>query len=742
MPEATNASSVPRTQRIGIASVLLLLLTMSLGMYLGIQTRAQFREIEASWIDYSDGVGRKGVWISSIRGDLGYGGIIHNFKNYVLRREEVYLDRTREQIAQFMAITTEYLQATVDPDERQAITVVRQTIDQYNAVLPTAIQAAEQGWSIERTDAAVRIEDSKAIAALADLELIWTTNLQISADRMLAAVDRGQTLIWIGFVSIAALVMSSLLIGYLLILLLRDMRGAMSQLSAELRRRRELQLSNERLARAVEQSPATIFMTDTEAHIIYANRQFEKLTGWSREEVIGRTPRFLQSGDTPATEYEAIRERLDKGLDWQGVFRNRCKDGGSYWSETKILPLVAADGTIQNYIGIGEDVTEKRQAREQVARAQKLEAVGLLAGGIAHDFNNILTTIVGATHLAALDAEDGSDIALEIEQIDIAARRAQSLVRGLLTFARRTPGLPKPNDLGAIIEEVSRLLRAAKPPTITLDCTDFDSDIFVLGDETHLHQIVMNLCRNAIEVIGGGPGVIQVRAHRLHDDGLDGLAQRPDGWVRLSVTDDGPGMSVETKRHLFDPFFTTKPLGKGSGLGLAVVFGLVDEMGGKIEVESQPKQGASFTIYLPGTDGDAAQAKEEQAGIPRGRERIVLVDDEAEIAATFRRVLLRLGYQVEAFTSPLIALEHIRAAPERPDLLLSDMVMPDMGGEELANAVRELRPDIPVIFCTGYNPSGLEITGPAPELMNKPVDPAKLARRIRSMIDEKVDQPT
>ena len=193
---------------------------------------------------------------------------------------------------------------------------------------------------------------------------------------------------------------------------------------------------------------------------------------------------------------------------------------------------------------------------------------------------------------------------------------------------------------------------------------------------------------------------------------------------------------------VFDPFFTTKPLGKGSGLGLAVVFGLVDEMGGKIEVESQPKQGASFTIYLPGTDGDAAQAKEEQAGIPRGRERIVLVDDEAEIAATFRRVLLRLGYQVEAFTSPLIALEHIRAAPERPDLLLSDMVMPDMGGEELANAVRELRPDIPVIFCTGYNPSGLEITGPAPELMNKPVDPAKLARRIRSMIDEKVDQPT
>ena len=426
MPEATNTNALSRTLRIGLASTMLLALTVTLGLYLGAQTRAQFREIEASWSDYSVGVGRKGVWISSIRGYLGYGGIIHNFKNYVLRREDVYLIRTREQIAQFNSTVTEYTDATVDPDERKAIGTVQQAIESYNAVLPIAIQAVEEGWSVEQTDLAVRIDDSAAIIALAELELLWTANRQYSADRMLAAVSRGQTLIWIGFVSIAALVLSSLLIGYLLILLLRDMRSAVSQLSDELSKRRKLQKSNEQLARAVEQSPTTIFMTDTDANIIYANRQFEKLTGWSRDEVIGRTPRFLQSGETSASEYEAIRRRLDKGQDWQGVFRNRRKDGGSYWAETKILPLVATDGTIQNYIGIGEDVTEKRQAREQVAQAQKLEAVGLLAGGIAHDFNNILTTIVGAAHLAAMDTDEGTDIAVEIEQIDIAARRAQS----------------------------------------------------------------------------------------------------------------------------------------------------------------------------------------------------------------------------------------------------------------------------------------------------------------------------
>lgn len=735
MPEAVNENTLLRSQRIRLASVMLMLLTVSLGIYLGLQTRAQFREVEASWSDYSDGVGRKGVLISSIRGHLGYGGIIHNFKNYVLRREEVYLDRTREQIDQFMATTAEYLETTVDPDERNAIGTVRKTIKQYSAILPLAVQAAEEQWDVARTDDAVRIDDAAAIQALAELERLWTANRQVSADRMLSAVSRGKTLIWIGFASIAGLVMSSLLIGYLLILLLRDMRGALSQLSDELKKRRALQQSNERLVRAVEQGPAAIFMTDTDARIIYANRQFEKLTGWSRDEVIGQTPRFLQSGDTPPAEYEIIRKRLAKGLDWRGVFRNRTKDGGSYWAETKILPLVAADGTVQNYIGIGEDLTEKRQASQQVARAQKLEAVGLLAGGIAHDFNNVLTTIVGAAHLAALDAPEGSEIAVEIEQIDIAARRAQSLVRGLLTFARREPGVRKPTDFGAIIDEVSRLLNASMPPTITLDCTAVEDDLNVLGDETHLHQIVMNLCRNSIEAIGGSLGEIRVLARTLNDDLPEGLAARPGGWVLFEVADNGPGMSAETLQHLFDPFFTTKPLGKGSGLGLAVVFGLIEELDGKIDVTSLPKQGAKFTIYLPGTESGITQPKLEKTEIPRGRERIVLVDDQTEVAATFRRVLLRLGYQVEAFTSPLTALEHIRAEPQRPDLLISDMVMPQMSGEELVNAVRELRPDIPVIICTGYNPSGLKIAGPAVDLMNKPVDPAKLARSIRAMID-------
>ncbi|WP_227268498.1 PAS domain S-box protein [Roseobacter weihaiensis] len=735
MPENVHSNALSRTRRIGLASLASLFITVGLGLFLGVQTREQFREVEENWNEYSLDIGQKGEWISAIRGHLGYGGIIHNFKNYVLRKDPIYLHRTEEQIDQFLAVTDLYLTATADPREREALQIVRETILRYSAALPVAVRAAEQGWPTERTDTAVRISDTEALQALADLEQIWSVNRQTSADRMLAAVNRGQTLIWIGFLSIAALVCLALLIGYLLVLLLRDMRDAVLRLSDELHRRRELQKSNERLAQAVEQSPATIFMTDTDAKIIYANRQFEKITGWQRDEVIGQTPRFLQSGDTPASEYAAIRRRLDKGEDWQGVFRNRCKDGSSYWAETKILPLLGEDGSVRNFIGMGEDITEKRQAREQVARAQKLEAVGLLAGGIAHDFNNILTTIVGAAHLAAMDAPAGSDIEVEVDQIDIAARRGQSLVQGLLTFARRTPGSLQPTSLTAVIEEVSRLLQASMPPTITLKRDGIGDDLTVLGDDTYLHQIVMNLCRNAVEAIGAEPGQIAIDARVLDDHVPAGLEPREGGWIVFCVSDNGPGMSAETKQHLFDPFYTTKPLGKGSGLGLAVVCGLIEEMGGRISVDSTPQQGATFTVYLPRAEAGLAKTETAAAEMPRGHERIVLVDDEPDIAVTFRRLLLRLGYRVEAFTSPLVALEHFQSAPDRPDLLISDMVMPDMSGEALVNELRAIRSDLPVIFCTGYNPGGLKIDGPEPEVMHKPIDPARLAQRIRFLLD-------
>ncbi|MEP1328163.1 ATP-binding protein [Pseudophaeobacter sp.] len=731
-----------RFYSIGFAAMALLVVTVSLGVFLGVETRRQFGEIKGSWATYNGEVGQKGAWISSIRGYLGYGGIIHNFKNYVLRRDARYYEQADQQVRQFNAVVEMFLSQTETPAERAALIKLRQTIALYAGNLKVAQQAVVQGLGTAEIDALVRIDDSKAEQALADLEAIWTQARKVATYRIFSAVSQGQDLIGVGFVSIVALILASSIIGTLLVFMLRDMRRTVERLTGELSARRKAEAAETRLASVVEQSPATIVMTDTKAQILYANRRFRELTGWSNEEIIGQTPKFQQSGDTSDETYGDIRTRLDAGLEWQGVFRNRKKDGSTYWADTRILPLLGPDGTVQNFISIGEDITERRQAREQVARAQKLEAVGLLAGGIAHDFNNVLTTIVGAAHLAALDAPEGSDLAAEIEQIEIATKRAQSLVHGLLTFARREPGKPQPVDLCGVVKEVARLLRASLPPTLVLDCSQAENRSIVLADHTKLHQIVMNLARNAAESIGAEEGRITVRVvHR--EIGPRDLAQREEGWVSLEISDTGHGMSAETRARLFDPFFTTKPLGKGSGLGLVVVAGLVEEMEGRIEVDSAPGEGARFTVYLPSTSQpEASTTATVQGEAPRGHERILLVDDETEISATWRRVLMRLGYRVEAYTSSIIAAEKLVEAPDRYDLLITDMVMPDLSGEELANQARSLRPDLPVLICTGYSPTAIKVAGAASDILAKPVEPLKLARHVRAALDRAVTAST
>lgn len=725
---------------IGFAATILLGATVVIGLFLGTETRRQFRDISAGWSDYAGDAEKKGVWISSIRGYLGYGGIIHNFKNFVLRQDEIYLKRLQDQLAQFHDVILAYAQYAIEPQEKAALDSILKTIAAYEAKLPIAKQAAAEKWPVERTDQAVRVDDTKALAALQDLERIWSQKRNDSTERIIDAVGEGETLIGLGFISLFALVVVALSLGGLLFVLLRDMQRALERLSNELAERRRLEQSEKRLARAVEQSPATIVITDTDGRIQYVNRRFEELTGFKMEEIVGRTPRLLQSGDTPDADYNELRKTLERGEEWHGTFRNRKKSGDFYWADTAILPLKGEDGEVNNYIGIGEDITEKKKAREQVARAQKMEAVGLLAGGVAHDFNNILTTIIGAAHLAGLDAEEGSDIANEIAQIDIAAKRAQSLVQQLLTFARRQPAKPRPIDLCAIIGEIVRLIRVSVPPTIAIEFKPEDEVIGVLADPTHLHQVIMNLCRNAVEAIGGADGCISLGASRIVASPLEPGSDQYGDWIRLSIEDNGAGMSADIAKSVFDPFFTTKPMGKGTGLGLTVVATLVQDMRGQISLESEPGKGTRFSIMLPGADTVVESASQKLALIG-GHERILIVDDEADIAATFRRFLIRLGYQVEAFSDPVIAIERYRADPDRFDLVVTDLVMPGMNGEALVEEIWRLNAKCPVIMCTAYRPKKISLGGAGMlEIMDKPIDPPTLAQKIRAMLPQKAAQ--
>ncbi|MDP3960412.1 MAG: PAS domain S-box protein [Pseudorhodobacter sp.] len=727
-------TSTNRTKIIVSAAALLLLVTVASGIYLGAQTRQQFSDIAESWSGYAEDPEKKGVWISSLRGYLGYGGIIHTFKNYVIRKDDAYRIRMLEQLAQFDVVMASYLAEPLPEMERRALETIAATIEEYRRKLEIAERAAHGKWPAERTDRLVKVDDTEAILALRNLEMLWQESRRISTDRIITAVNRGEALIWIGYFAMLLLVLASATIALLIGLLVVDLRRAVVHASEELATRLTHERSEQRLAEAVEQSPTTIIVTDTRGRLQYVNRRFEEVSGWQRVEVIGRTPRFLQSGETPAEDYARMREMLRRGESWQGVLRNLCKDGGSYWVDLTILPLRASDGTIHSYVGIGEDITEKRLAREQIVRSQKIEAVGLMAGGIAHDFNNILTSILGSAHLAALDAPRGSEIAGEIEQIDIAARRARTLVRQLLGFARREPGKPVSTDLCAVITEVERLIRAAIPTTIRIKSVQGCAPVFVLADPTHLHQILMNLCTNAAEAIGGEDGTISIGSQRL-EDAPPGLQPRPEGWVELIVKDTGIGMSDETRANIFDAFYTSKPLGKGTGLGLSVVQGLVQDMGGGIFVESAPGQGARFRIILPGAMVGRVPEMPAASMPQRGNETILIVDDQPEVAATLRRGLMRLGYQVEAFTSPLIALERFERNPDRHRLLISDVVMPDMNGVEMARRMRVLRPDLPVILCTGFNPNGVTLEGGPTQVVAKPIDPNELGRQVRSLLD-------
>lgn len=725
-----------RTYAIGLGAALLLVSTVAAGTYLGHQTQLRFRSVSSSWLTYSETADRKGRWLSALRGHLGYGGIIHDFKNYVLRQDNRYLLAVQRRLPEFYRITDAYLAADMAADERDALWTIRHTIESYEAKLVLAERAAHENWPIAETDRLVRVDDTAAIAALLSLESIWQATRERATADIQRAVAEGEALIDTGFRFLFALAAVAVTLFGLYYLLVRQLGGTVGRLSSELHERLRAEQAEKKLLRAVEQIPATIVITDTRGRIEYVNHRFEELTGYSRAEVAGRTPRFLQSGDTSPDQYGSIRAVLASGQEFRGTFRNRKKDGGSYWADTTILPLTDDDNVVRNFIGIGEDVTEKRRAREQVIKAQKMEAVGLLAGGVAHDFNNVLTTIIGAAHLASLDLEPDSDPGKEVAQIAIAARRAQALVGQLLTFARRQPAEPRRLDLRREVTEVARLIKASVPRTIEVRTDLGQAPAWIRADPTQLHQVLMNLCRNAAEAVPADTGVICIAIEQrpmvaLEIAGNHGVER----WLRLIVGDNGPGIEPGVAGKMFDAFFTTKPLGKGTGLGLTMVANLLEDMGGSITLTTRAPEGARFEILLPET-APGTEREELGEALPRGSESVLLIDDEADVLSVERRLLMRLGYRVSAYTDPAAAVADFGRDPGRFDLVITDLVMPGMSGEAVAQEVARLEPQCPILISTAYPPASRPHSlVPHAAILAKPASPLEFARKIRTLLD-------
>jgi nitrogen-specific signal transduction histidine kinase len=403
-----------------------------------------------------------------------------------------------------------------------------------------------------------------------------------------------------------------------------------------------------------------------------------------------------------------------------------------------ITPVRGQDGAIRHFVAIKQDVTDRRKLEDQLRQAQKMEAIGTLAGGIAHDFNNILGAMFGFGYLLREDLA-GNDTAREyVEEILRSANRAKELVQQILTFSRQHEQKPQVIKLDLVVREAIKFLRASLPANIVIEL-DLDSAAYaVLADPTQIYQVTMNLATNALHAMEGRPGRLTITLEGVVPDGKFLAAHpelKPIPYVRLTMADNGQGMDAKTRERIFEPFFTTKPVGQGTGLGLAVVHGIVKSHGGIITVESEVGQGTTFRLYFPAQPAGVVAGETGSRPPARGHgERILVVDDEPALTAVYQRLLDRLGFQTVVTNYPEEALRMIRKSPANFGLVITDMTMPGINGLDLARQIRGLRPDLRVILTSGFSPAlndeALRAAG-VHELVMKPVTLDDLAAVVQ-----------
>jgi len=518
----------------------------------------------------------------------------------------------------------------------------------------------------------------------------------------------------------------------------RQLRGVMLDVTEE----KQAEEERARLSLAVEQAAEAILMTNPEGAISYVNPAFERVTGYTRAEVIGLNPRILKSGKHDQPFYETLWSTLRRGDVWSGRVVNRRKDGTLYEAEAVISPVRDLAARIVNYVAVQRDVTRESQLEEQVRQSQKIEAVGRLAGGVAHDFNNLLTIIGGYGDLLLdrLGPEDPSRG--HIGEIKKAADRATSLTRQLLAFSRRQVLAPQVLDLNTVVANIHKMLRRLIGEDVELILAPAQGLGRVKVDPGQIEQVLLNLAVNARDAMPhGGKIVIETGNVELDDSYAGGhFTLNAGSYVMLAVSDTGCGMDAETQSHIFEPFFTTKEQGKGTGLGLAMVYGIVKQSEGYIWVYSEPGRGTTFKIYLPRVDESPAPSKlvkvpGEQAG---GAETILLVEDESSVRSLVRGVLETAGYTVLEARNGEDALVISNAHREHIHLLVTDVVMPKMSGPELAQQMAPLRREMKVLFMSGYADDAIVQHGVFDSnagFLQKPFTPDVLARKVREILD-------
>jgi PAS domain S-box-containing protein len=495
------------------------------------------------------------------------------------------------------------------------------------------------------------------------------------------------------------------------------------------------------LGRAVDQAAEAIVITNREGTIEYVNPAFAQITGYTVDEAVGKSPRILKSGKHEDAFYRSLWDTISRGEVWNGQFVNRRKDGSFYDEEATISPVRNAEGEIVNFVAGKRDVTRELTLRKQVQTAQRMEAVGTLAGGIAHDFNNVLTGIIGFTELVKLRMNRDDEAVSSLDEILRCAQRAAGLTRQLLTYSRRQIIAPVNLSLNDVVTELMKLVSKVLGENIEIRTVLAKGLPSVQADLGQMEQVIMNLVLNARDAMPqGGRLVIETRDVDLDEGYVRAYPyMRPGRFVRLTVSDSGAGMDEETRERAFDPFFTTKGPEKGSGLGMAVVYGIVKQHGGFIHLYSEVGVGTTVTILLPPVDAPPDGRPAASAGEIRGGSETVLLAEDNESVRTFvERTLAQLGYTVVAARDGEEAVAAFDRNRERVSLALLDVVMPRKGGREAFEAMRREKAGLKVIYMSGYTEDAIHESFVLLEgvpFLQKPFTPSALARKVREVLD-------
>jgi len=496
-----------------------------------------------------------------------------------------------------------------------------------------------------------------------------------------------------------------------------------------------------KFSKVVEQSPSSVIITDLNGDIEYVNPIFTQLTGYSPEEVMGKNPRILKSGELSNEVYKNLWKTVSAGGTWKGEFHNKKKNGELFWEEASICPLFDENGYITHYFSVKQDITNKKKIEDQLRQSQKMEAIGQLAGGVAHDFNNILTVILANSEIGLSRLQDDSAIRDNIQQVKKAANRAAALTRQLLAFSRKQILEPKVLDLNELIGNLQKMLVRLIGEDISLVTQYFPDLKQIKADPGQIEQVIVNLVVNARDAMpAGGSLIIETTDIPADDAFFKQHSSLENGeYVLMTITDTGMGMDKVTLKRIFEPFFTTKVQSKGTGLGLATVYGIIRQSGGAIDVYSEPNMGTAFKVYLPAvnevchTEHDVEEEHEDLSGTGT----ILLVEDESFIREVISKGLTALGYMVFEAANGHEALE-ISEKYEHPiDLLLTDVVMPKMSGKELSEKITAVRPDIKVIYMSGYTDTAIVNHGVLEEgtlFIQKPFTVPTLAKFIRDVL--------